>query len=389
MSDAVSDLVKNYVGQKRYSGIEWRFCRSGETLSEGRIGYADFEQKTPIPEEAVYRIYSMTKPIISVLALMLIERGCLHLYDRLLTFDSRFRFLKVLHTNGILEPAKSAITVEHLLTHRAGFSYEFLLGCQIAAYYREANLVDDGERKLDDMMGALSELPLAFHPGDDWRYSVATDVLAHVIERATCERIDILLKKHIFEPLGMSETTYYLRDDQLPRLMTLYGNESLAKLPALKRGKHELNTLDVSQSYPMQSKDFCRGGHGLYSTLNDYCAFVQMLFSGKNDAGEQLLSKRTLSMMHVNRLPDGHQMLRIGDIPLPGYGWNLTGRVLSNVGLALSSHAIQDEFGWMGAAGTYFWIDPRAEISGVIMTQFVRSNFPLSDDMMTVFYGSI
>ena len=389
MSDAVSAVVENYVTAEKYSGIEWRFSKRGQTLSQGSVGYADFEQKTPIPQDAIYRIYSMTKPIISILALMLIERGRLHLYDPLLKFDPRFRSLRVLHTNGEMEPAKSPITVEHLLTHRAGFSYEFLLGCQIAAYYREVNLLDDGTRTLDAMMGALSEIPLAFHPGDDWRYSVATDVLAHVIERATGERTDVLLNKHIFKPLGMLETAYCLRDDQISRLMSLYGNEELIRLPALKRGVHELIPMDVSRSYPMQSKDFYRGGHGLYSTLNDYCAFVRMLHSGKNDAGERLLSKRTLSMMQANRLPDGHHTLRLGDIPLPGYGWNLAGRVMADVGKALSTHAIEDEFGWAGAAGTYFWIDPRADITGVVMTQFIRSNFALADDMMTAFYATI
>ncbi|NCW52985.1 MAG: class A beta-lactamase-related serine hydrolase [Rhodobacteraceae bacterium] len=389
MTDAVTKLVENYISSERYSGIEWRIAQRDDILSEGRLGYANFEQKSPIPEDAVYRIYSMTKPIISVLALMLIERGRLHLYDPLLAYDPRFRSLMVLRTNGAIEPANSPITVEHLLTHRAGFSYEFLLGCPIAPYYRAAGLLDNGARPFDDVMGALAELPLAFHPGSDWRYSVATDVLAHVIERATGERIDDLLKKHIFDPLGMSETTFCLKDDQLPRLMAMYGNEELGRTPALKRGAHELRPLDVSPSYPMQSKEFRRGGHGLYSTLSDYCAFVRMLLSGESDTGERLLSERTLSMMHANRLPQGHAPLRIGDIPLPGYGWNLTGRVMVDVGQALSTYAIKDEFGWAGAAGTYFWVDPKAEITGVIMTQFIRSNFPLSDDMMTVFYGAV
>lgn len=194
MTDAVTKLVENYISSERYSGIEWRIAQRDDILSEGRVGYANFEQKSPIPEDAVYRIYSMTKPIISVLALMLIERGRLHLYDPLLAYDPRFRSLMVLHTNGAIEPANSPITVEHLLTHRAGFSYEFLLGCPIAPYYRAAGLLDNGARPFDDVMGALAELPLAFHPGSDWRYSVATDVLAHVIERATGERIDELLK---------------------------------------------------------------------------------------------------------------------------------------------------------------------------------------------------
>ncbi len=249
--------------------------------------------------------------------------------------------------------------------------------------------MDDSTHNLDNTMGILSKLPFAFHSGDNWRYSMATDVLAHVIERATGERIDCLLKKYNFGTIGMLDTTYGFKDDQLPRLMSLYENEDLVRLPTFERVPYELRGLDVSHVYPNQSIVFFRGGHGLYSTLNDYCAFILMLLSGKSDAGEQLLSQRTLSMMHANKLPDSHHTLRIGIIVLPRYGWNLTGRIMTNFAKAHCTHAIQDELRWAGAARTYFWVDPRGEITGVIMTQFIRSNFLLSDDMMTVFYGSL
>lgn len=143
------------------------------------------------------------------------------------------------------------------------------------------------------MIGAFCKMPLGFHPGEDWRLSVATDVLAHGIKRATGEHIDISLKKHIIELLGMLETTYCLKYDIISRLMKLYRNEELVRLPVLERGAHELIPLDVSNSYPMQSDAFCRSGQELYSTPFGDCAFVRMLLSRKNDTGERLLYKRT------------------------------------------------------------------------------------------------
>ena len=388
MVDNVEAVAQKFITEEKYSGIEWRIESNGKSLSVGQVGYANFAKQTPIPKNALYRIYSMTKSIVSVLAMMMIERGKIRLYDPISAYDKRFKHMMVLHTNGLMEPADALITIEHLLTHRAGFSYEILLGCQIGPYYREARLFDDSERELDDLVGILADLPIAFHPGTDWRYSVATDVLAHIIEIATGERIDTLLEKHIFEPLGMTETSYCLNENQLPRLMSLYGNQILGTLPAFKRPPHALVEQDVSSTYPIQSPNFRRGGHGLYSTVDDYSKFARMLLNGQSVHGECLLSQRTLYVMHANRLTKDHPTLRIGDILLPGYGWNLTGRVMTDVGKALMPNAVENEFGWAGAAGTFFWVDPKAEITGVIMTQFIRSNYLLAEDMWTAFYSS-
>ena len=150
----------------------------------------------------------MTKPIVSVMALILIEQGRLRLFDFLPQFDPAFARMMVLHPSGRLEPAERPITVEDLLTHRAGFTYEFITGCHIAPLYHQHNIVGDGRRSLAEMMAMLAKQPLAFQPGSQFRYSVATDVLAHVIERATGENLGDLLKAHIFDPLGMSETGF-------------------------------------------------------------------------------------------------------------------------------------------------------------------------------------
>ena len=177
-------VADGYVAAQKFCGIEWQVERAGAVLQSGRAGCAEFETQRPIPETALYRIFSMTKPIISVLALRLIDQGKLRLFDPVALFDPAFAKMKVLGTDGSVTPARRLITVEDLLMHRAGFSYEFILGCHVAPYYRAANILADGHRPMADMMTALAALPLAFHPGTAWRYSVATDVLAHVIECA-------------------------------------------------------------------------------------------------------------------------------------------------------------------------------------------------------------
>jgi len=150
-----------------------------------------------------------------------------------------------------------------------------------------------------------------------------------------------------------------------------------------------LKEQDPHQSYPTQSPSFRRGGLGLYSTLSDYSHFVRMLLNGKNQQGEVLLSSKSLKMMHGNRIPLHNLPLRIGDTPLLGYGWNLSGRVMINTSLALSPQATVNEFGWAGAASTFFWVDPDQQITGVIMTQFIGSNYLLADDMKTAFYTDL
>ena len=216
--DRIAAAAKRYIDNKTFAGIEWLIERRGEELARGQCGYADPASKRPIPKNALYRIYSMTKPITSVMALILIEQGKLRLYDMLPQFDKRFAQMTVLSASGQIAPAQRPITVEDLLTHRAGFTYEFIPGCQIAQYYQAAKISSDGTISLDEMMGRLAEQPIAFQPGTQFRYSVATDVLAHVIEKAAGRGIDELMKEYIFDPLGMNDTAYFVPAEKRDRL---------------------------------------------------------------------------------------------------------------------------------------------------------------------------
>jgi CubicO group peptidase (beta-lactamase class C family) len=385
----IAAVAERYAGAGKFAGIEWLIERRGETLARGQSGFADAVARTPIPKGALYRIYSMTKPVTSVMALILIEQGKLRLYDFLAQFNPAFAKTPVLLPSGQLAPAQRPILVEDLITHRAGFTYEFITGCHIAPLYEKAEVSSDGHISLDEMMARLADIPLAFQPGSQFRYSVATDVLAHVIERAAGRPIDELFKEHIFDPLGMTDTAYFVPDDKRARLMSMYGVADVSEFAPLKPHPHDLTPADVEQMYPSNRPGtFRRGGHGLFSTLDDYAKFARMLLTGKAPDGRAILSRKMVEMMRVNRIPPEQLPLKIGMNPLPGYGWGLGVRVMLDPGRAISLTTV-GEFGWSGAASTYFWVDPAEEMTGVIMTQYLASMLPLTDDMRSAAYQMI
>ena len=385
-SNRMQAAAQHFIDRKEFAGIEWQVNVAGRILTHGHAGAANADHSLPIPTDALYRIYSMTKPVVSVLALMLIEAGRLRLYDFLPKFNRAFAMMKVLSPDGTLAPAQRPITVEDLLTHRAGFTYEFITGCHIAPGYDAIALSEDGAVSLDEMMAKLAAQPLAFQPGSQFRYSVATDVLAHVIEKATGERLDDLLREHLFEPLQMQDTGFCITPDQQDRLMPMFGVSRLSDLSPMNPPLEQtLTAVDVEGMYPAANSNFRRGGHGLFSTTSDYIKFATMLLDGKTVSGEVILSRTMLKMMQANRIPEHQLPLKIGLGPLPGYGWGLTGRVMIDTGQAMSltNHG---EFGWSGAAATYFWVDPAEAMVGVIMTQYLGSILPLSEALRTAAY---
>ncbi len=385
----VQAVADRYIADELFAGMEWRVDAGGETVLSGRAGVADVATRQSIPDRAIYRIYSMTKPIVSFLALQLIEQGKLRLYDMLAQFDSAFATQRVLTADGAVQNVQAPITVEHLLTHRAGFTYDFLPGCHVAPYYREADIIADGSRSLAEMMAMLAEQPLAFQPGSSWRYSVCTDVLAHVCQIAGNDTLGNLLRDNVFEPLSMTSTGFGVSAEDTARLMPMYGVGDLSALPSLDIEPQVLEPASVEEQYPAdQPGRFQRGGHGLFATLDDYAAFARMLISGKTDAGERLVSSTMHEMLQTNRIPAAQLPLAIGPNVLPGYGWGLLGRVMLDHGQAMSLTGL-GEFGWAGAASTYFWVDPTAQMSGVLMTQYLGATTPLTDDFRSAVYQAL
>ena len=385
--NVIQDVADSYVSKSLFSGIEWVAEKSGKIVLSGKSGYQNFEQKKPIPENAIYRIYSMTKPITSVMALKLIERGKLRLYDPVSSFIPSFENLKVMNPDGSIEGLNRPMIIEDLLTHRSGFTYDFLMGCHVAPLYSEKDISDDGSKSLQEKCEILSNIPLAYQPGSKFNYSVSLDVLARVIEIVNEKDFGETLKEEIFEPLNMKDTGFGVEDKNLSRLMSTYGASNFKEI--MNVGPHKLEETDVNAHNPSNKGDiFRRGGTGLFSTSQDYLSFARMLLSGKSKNGEILLSRNMVQFMKVNRIPNIQLPLMLGPLPLLGYGWNLIGRVMLDRGLIMSQTG-KNEFGWAGAASTYFWVDPDEELVGIIMTQYLGSMWPINDDLRVAMYQAI
>lgn len=377
----VINCAQSYIDRGLFSSVEWCVKQHGSVVTRGVVGQANALTNTPMPSDAIYRIYSMTKPVVSIAALQLIEQQKLKLSDPVANYIPAFANQSILKSDGSTEANTSQMTIEHLLTHRAGLSYDFLPDCPVAAIYREWNLADDGTRSLGELVSCLAKAPLVFNPGERWHYSYATDVLAHVVELAGNDSLANILQHAIFAPLGMHETAFGVTPDKVDRTLPMFGNRPLGSVICAPGSPQELNIIDVEQSNPTDiSKQFMRGGHGLFSTCNDYMRFAEYLRTNRSDSGEALVSDALYDTLWLNRIPSHQLPLQIGFDPLYGYGWNLFGRVMIDLGQAMSI-TTPNEAGWAGAASTYFWVDRNNAVSGVVMSQFLGSSYPLGTDM--------
>ena len=204
----LADLAARLVANADFAGIAWRVTQRRRWVDEGASGHADHARARALGADAVYRLYSMTKPVVSVAVLRLVEAGRLRLDEPVGRWLPGFRASRVLGDDGREVDARRPVTVEDLLTHRAGLSYDFLPGCPVAALYREARLVEDGSRSLSALVERLGELPLALQPGSGFRYSFATDVLAHLLEIVHDAPLREVLTRELLVPLGMHETDF-------------------------------------------------------------------------------------------------------------------------------------------------------------------------------------
>ena len=380
-------IADDYTGQNLYAGIAWHVEKAGKLLASGTSGTGDEARKSPLGSDAIYRIYSMTKPVVSVMALILVQRGQLRLSDFVMQYIPSFANTQVLVAGGTEAPIRP-MTVEDLLTHRSGLSYDFVPDCPVGAQYDEIELIKRVEQSLAEFADTIASYPLAFHPGSQWRYSVSTDVLARVLEVASGQPLDQLLEENIFAPLAMSDTGFYVPQDKQTRLLPLFGFERIdlsLKVPP----PHELVLLDGEAIYPSKpGHNALRGGLGLFSTCVDYCKFATMLLTGRTPDGQTLIAPAMHRLMVANRIPEAQMPLGIGPMTFPGYGFCLIGRVMQDLGQAMSL-TVPGEFGWEGAAGTYFWVDRENQIVGVVMTQFLATYLPMRDDMRAAVYATL
>ncbi|MCB0037756.1 MAG: beta-lactamase family protein, partial [Anaerolineales bacterium] len=335
----IKPAMQNYIDQTIMSGIITLIARKGQVVHFEQVGYADTEAQKPMTAETIFRIYSMTKPIICTALMALYEHGRFQLTDPLAKYIPAFASPKVLEVDGNGEKrevdAIRPITIHQLFTHTAGLTYDFLIDSPVSAMYREAKLMYAAERTLEEVILEVARFPLAYQPGTRWHYSVSIDVLAYLIEVLSGQPLADYLQQTIFEPLGMADTAFYVPAEKQDRLAAIYGPASseTAQMSfySLMQDWQTANykRLDLSTPYPAdKTESFVRGGLGLFSTTADYLRFAQMLLNQGELDGARIIGRKTAELMHSNHLPLNLLPYEIGGIPSLGYGFGLGSRVL-------------------------------------------------------------
>ncbi len=376
----VKTRMQRYVDDQQLAGISSLIARRGKVVHFEHVGMADVETGTPIAAETIFRIYSMTKPITSVAALMLLEEGHFRLSDPVADYLPEFADVRVLNPDGRLVAPRQPMTVRHLLSHSAGLSYGFEEDFLIDRLYQqrvwqpfEAN----PQATLADWIGAIADMPLAYQPGTSYRYSVATDVLGYLVQVVAGLPFADFLEQRIFAPLGMEDTFFTVPADKLTRFAANYGPREGGGLQVIDApGESRYGQPTVRPS----------GGGGLLSTTPDYLRFAQMLLNQGELDGERLLGRKSVELMTTNQLADG---IFVDLDPVAGLGFGLGVSVLLNLGKAQIPGSV-GTYGWGGAANTNFWIDPREQLIGILMAQFMPSGtYPVIPDFQIMTYGAL
>ncbi len=378
-------LLKSFV-EKGPAGCACSVTYQGQTVFEDYIGYADLEMRKPISTDTIYRIYSNTKVVTCVAALILYERGMFLLNDPLEEYLPEFKELKVYHRNQNGElaiiPSSKSIRVKDLFMMTSGLTY----GGEGNETERQVTLAlnnynnDKGSENLDvrTLSKILSDIPLAFEPGTKWHYGYSHDVLGALIEVLSGKSFGTFLKDEIFDPLEMKDTFFKVPEEKKERLCSLYNRN--------ENGELTINSL-MDGNYQPEAR-FESGGGGLLSTLGDYSRFAHMLANGGELNNVKILSRKTIELMSTNHLQPEVLPSYNWDY-LKGYGYGLGVRVMIDPALAGSNSSI-GEFGWCGLAGTWVMIDPKEKLSAVYMQQMLP-NFEAYHHprLRSVIYSSI
>ena len=385
----ISALLQRYVTGKKVAGIVAAVARRGQTVYREKFGYADVESGAPMQFDTIFRIMSITKPITSVAAMMLYEEGWFDLNTFVYEFIPAFKDLKVYagptSVGYDAAPLERHITFRHLFTHTSGLSYGFHPLDPVDALYQKGGVnlmrfVAPGSQLGNkELVEALVQQPLAFQPGAQWRYSLSIDVLGYLIELISGQPLDVFFRECIFEPLGMADTDFYIPPAKLSRAAKIYTTPPNGSGLAL-----------VDSPTPTSPPSWLMGGGGLASTLSDYGRFAQMLVNGGELDGARLLSPRTVALMEMNQAPVEAMPYEQapGILKNSGYGYGLGMRVLTYVAASGRAGSL-GEFGWDGAFATYFWIDRKEALYGLLMTQHQAWSFPLHQQFKALTYQAL
>ncbi len=392
--DKLNKILLPYIEQGRYPGIQWQINVNDEIYA-GKLGYKNLETQDKISDDTIYIIWSMTKPVIAIATMQLVERNKIQLDDPITKYLPEYSNLKVLkNSDGDItdvEELKIVPTVKHLLLHTAGFSYNFLAD-PVGMEYDRMRIFSSSSSSLKEEIQMLAKIPLLHQPSTQWRYSVSMDVLARILEIVENSSLQDILKNIIFLPLGMHDTDFFIAEQKNSRVMQSYEFDIVNH----KLREHILDPQKIGNyGYPLHNKNYARGGHGLFSTLHDYSLFADMLHSGKTKDGKLIIAKETIDFMTSNFLTPSLlpiEIVTVGTIKdenytndLEAYGWGLGFRTLLDP-VKNNNLGTKGEFGWAGAASTYFLVDDRKKMSAILMTQVLNGDPNVKKDFYKFIY---
>ena len=374
----IEPAVQAYVDDGRVAGVMTMVARRGHVVHWAATGMRDLDAGDPLEPDDIFRIYSMTKPITSTGVMMLVEEGAVALDDPVSKFIPEFADVRVLDDDAERVAPAGPITIEHLLTHTSGLTYGFFGDSPVDRLYNESGFFAESQG-LDDFARRVAGLPLLASPGDRWNYSVSTDILGRVIEAASGQSFDAFLQERIFDPLGMDDTGFMVPAEKRGRFLANYARPdgALQMIDSPDDGQYTRPPAWLS------------GGGGLASTASDYIRFAQMLLGDGALGDVRILAPETVAMMRSNRLPDALVPILLGNYLSPGYGFGL------GFAVAVDADGTPEPdnngvFRWAGAANTFFWIDPEADLIGMVWTQFNPfAAYNLEREFQTLVYEAI
>ncbi len=373
MSSAKLDLLPKslggYVDKGQLPGFVTVVARDGKIVHFEAFGKRDVERDLPMEKDTIFRMYSMTKPITGTAIMMLVDEGKIDVSDKLSKYLPEFAEMTVMEVaedgSTKIVPAKTAITIEHLLTHTSGLVYGLFDTGPLGEMYNENKINTDGSsgQTLEQFSKAVAKMPLKAEPGTEWHYSVAMDVLGRVVEVISGQRYGDFLQERILEPLKMVDSAFYVPADKADRFAANYA-------PA-NGGMTLLDDPKTSNFLKRPSLD--SGGGGMVGTASDYLRFAQMLLNGGELDGVRILSEAAVTEMTTDHLgPEfGNAPLgTLGAFPFDGIGFGYTGAVVKK-GVKQTIFGGEGEYSWGGYASTDFWIDKKEKIVGIVLTQLI------------------
>jgi len=374
----IDAAMQGFVDDGKLAGIVTMVSRRGKVVHFEKFGKLDLESGKDMDLDSLFRIYSMSKPLVTVAAMILYEEGKFQLNDPVSKYLPQFKDTKVLVNGNEVEPDRE-MTIKHLMSHTAGLTYGFFGDTTVDRQYREAGIL--GNKDLAEMAELLAKIPLQYQPGSRWHYSVSVDLLGRFVEVVSGQPLDEFLQARVLGPLEMKDTFFEVPKNKVDRFGTNHRYDA-------KAGKLVVTDRPATSQYT-KKVTFFSGGGGLISTASDYMRFCQMMLNGGELHGARIISPKTIELMTTNHLTKD---MRSGFGEQAGAASNFGFGLGFGVATDLAASAIVGSVGsynWGGAAGTIFWIDPKEDLAVVVMIQVMSGNVvPLRSTMQVLTYSA-